>query len=492
MRPSIRPVANVSTPQGESLLVLSDVHLGSDLNDLTPPEDRIRRARGIDDDLVRLLRHYREAPAPDGRWRLVIAGDLIDFIGMTVRVNAAEVATPPNEDEAEYGLGSAEDHAVAKLRHVATRHADVFAALAEFVGHGHSLTLVHGNHDLELHWDGVKTELRSILRLHAIAVGRHDAEFDARIGFQPWFFLVDGVAYIEHGHQYDAYCATEHVMAPYSPLDPRRIMRGFSDVLLRRVVRPTRGLREHGHEALGVLDYIMLAAKLGIGGMFKLGFRFAGAIVELFRLRREHFAEAAAALREEHERRVGLLAEATRIGRDRLRALAALQAPPITRSIRGILASVLVDRLALGMLCSVLLLVFGILAAHRGHHMWFAPASIAVAWALAHRALTRLRDNVDPADALVERAAHLAHLFPVAFVVMGHTHIPQQEKVGASTTYINVGAWAEEEPEDPEHAWRAPRTHLVIRRGEDGPVADLLAWDTETAAPRRFVGPERG
>ncbi len=65
------------------------------------------------------------------------------------------------------------------------------------------------------------------------------------------------------------------------PLDPRRIMRGFSDVLLRRVVRPTRGLREHGHEALGVLDYIALAARLGVRGMFQLGYRFFGAIVEL-------------------------------------------------------------------------------------------------------------------------------------------------------------------------------------------------------------------
>ena len=189
-----------------------------------------------------------------------------------------------------------------------------------------------------------------------------------------------------------------------------------------------------------MLDYLILAARLGFRGMFQLGYRFVGAIVELLRLRREHFAEAGKALRDEHERRVGLLAEATRIGRDRLRALAALHAPPVTRSIRGILASVLIDRLALGLLCSILLIVFGILALVHGRHMWFAPLSIAIAWALAHRALAATRD-IDPADALVERAAHLARLFPVAFVVMGHTHVPAQAKVSESTTYINVGAW---------------------------------------------------
>ena len=31
------------------------------------------------------------------------------------------------------------------------------------------------------------------------------------------------------------------MMAPLSPLDPRRIARGFTDVFLRYVVRPTRG-----------------------------------------------------------------------------------------------------------------------------------------------------------------------------------------------------------------------------------------------------------
>lgn len=462
--------------------MLSDVHLGSDLNDLMPEAARVRRARDIDQDLVRLLTHYRSERAPDGVWRLVIAGDFIDFIGITVHAEAADLATPPNEEEQAYGLGNTEDHTRVKLRRVAARHADVFEALAAFVTSGNALTLVHGNHDLDLHWDGVREEFVKLLREHALARGEYAPGFEERIGFQPWFFHVDGVAYIEHGHQYDAYCATDHVMAPRSPLDPRRIARGFCDILLRRVVRPTPGVREHGHESMGIADYLMLGARLGIGGMFKLGARFFGAVLELFRLRRQHVAEAAAALREEHERRMGLLAEATRIGIDRLRAVAALQAPPITRSIRGILASVLLDRLALGLLCTILLIVAGVLTAHHGHLLWPLPASIVVGWAVAHRALTRAR-VIDPAEFLADRAAHLAKLFPVAFVVMGHTHIPAQVPVSRSATYINVGAWAEEEESVP-----ATRTHLVIRRGADGPVADLLAWDTKAAQPRRYIG----
>ena len=327
--------------------MFSDVHLGSDLNDQDTGHV-VRRSHRIDRDLVELLRHYlKDTPAGD-RWRIVIAGDFIDFIGMAVGAGDETLATELTSEEREHGLGNSSDHARIKLRRVALRHADVFEALAAFVAEGHALTVVHGNHDVEFHWDDVKSDFRKILLAHAEARGTpiDAASFLDRIEFNPWFFYWNGVAYIEHGHQYDPFCVTEHLMAPLSPFDPRRVARGFCDVLLRHVVRPTRGMPEYGHETTGLGYYLTFAAKLGFGGMAKLGMRFARAVLALFRLRQEHLSEAAATLRKEHERRVGLLAEATRIGVDRVRALTAMQAMPITRSIRGILASVLLDRLA--------------------------------------------------------------------------------------------------------------------------------------------------
>ncbi len=493
---SASAAAGAGTGGGESLIILSDVHLGSDLDDLSPPEERAHRTELVDDDLARLIRHYRDT-TPDGqRWRLVIAGDFIDFIGMTVRADGP-LTTAENEDEKEYGLGNAEEHVRMKLRRVATRHDPVFRALAEFVAAGNALTFIHGNHDVELHWPGVQEELRAQLCARApdsapdSATGVTDVKalFEGSVAFHPWFFHVDGVVWIEHGHHYDPYCATENLMAPVSALDPLRMARGFTDVLLRRVVRRTRGLNEHGHEHMGVVDYLAIGARLGFRGMFALVARFAGAVAELLRVRRQHFAEAGRALREEHDRRVGLLAEATRIGVDRLRSLAALQAPPITRSIHGILASVLLDRIALGLFGSIALVIAAFVAVRHGSAAWVFPASVVLAWAVTHRQLTRLR-KIDPVDVLIERAGHLAKMFPVAFVVMGHTHVPMEVSVAQQTTYINLGAWAEEEGDPalahiPQH--RAPRTHLVIRIGASGPVADLMAWDSATSAPRRFI-----
>jgi hypothetical protein len=191
-------------------------------------------------------------------------------------------------------------------------------------------------------------------------------------------------------------------------------------------------------------------------------------------------SESARALREEHDRRVALLAEATRIGMERLRALAALQTPPITRSIRGILASVLLDRLALALLCSLLLVVSGILGLRAGH-FFIASACIAGGWVLGHRYLSKQR-QLDPGEIMADRASQLARLLPAAFIVMGHTHAPIEKPVAdGQAMYINVGAWAEEEPDE----GTATRTHLVISLRDGKAIAELRTWSAD--GPRRYI-----
>jgi UDP-2,3-diacylglucosamine pyrophosphatase LpxH len=480
----------VSTLFDESLLILSDVHLGNDLNELTLGE---RRSMCVDSDLASLLAHYRRTKPSGNRWRLIIAGDFIDFIGMAIWPRDGDVVTEPSDEEREHGLGNAADHGRLKLRAVAARHRIVFEALSDFVAEGNALTIVHGNHDVEFHWDGVKQELRTLLL--EMAVERRGggagfaAEFAARIEFAPWFYYVGGVAYVEHGHQYDTLCSTEHVMAPLSPLDPRRIARSFSDVLLRWVVRPTSGVPEYGHHRMGAVDYVILAARLGIRGLVRLAMRFVSAIVELFRVRRAFLSEKAHALRDEHERRMTVLAEATRVGMERLRALAALQAPPVTRSISRILAGLLLDRLAIAVVATSALAAIALFGAH---HIWRWPAMMAIGlgWVVGHLHLRERRRNLfgerlDNQEALVERAGHLAHLFPAAFVVMGHTHTPAMVSLAqGAATYVNVGSWHEAEGDAEAPSRRAARTHLVIHPAPAGPTAEFLAWSSD--GPRRF------
>jgi UDP-2,3-diacylglucosamine pyrophosphatase LpxH len=472
----------------ESLIILSDVHLGNDLNELAP--DAPQRSAQVDADLVSLIAHYRRVPSA-GRWRLVIAGDFIDFIGMALLPRDADLATEPSDEERLHGLGNTADHARIKLRAAIARHRSVFVALAAFLADGHAMTIVHGNHDVEFHWDAVKEELRSQLATMAAVCAAEPealAELGARVEFAPWFYYVGGVAYVEHGHQYDMLCSTELVMAPLSPRDPRRIARTFSDVLLRWVVRPTRGMPEYGHERMGIPDYVVFGLRLGMTGVVRLVARFAAAVIEMFRLQRASLSEAAVALREEHERRMAALAAGMRVGLERLRALAALQVPPATRSTSKILAGVLLDCLAVAVVAP---LAMGVIAFFAGRHPlgWGAIAGIGAGWALLHRQLKRRRrawfgEHLDNDATLVDRAGRLARLFPAAFVVMGHTHTPARVRVAdGAATYVNVGSWHEAEAAG---AHRAARTHLVIHPADSGATGEFLAWGPE--GPHRFEG----
>jgi hypothetical protein len=88
----------------------------------------------------------------------------------------------------------------------------------------------------------------------------------------------------------------------------------------------------------------------------------------------------------------------------------------------------------------------------------------------------RLRGSLEPSAELRESSVRLARLFPAAFIVMGHTHLPETRATERST-YVNLGAWAEDEtPEGFEQDLPATRTHLVVTRGAEHPVAELLAW----------------
>ncbi|NUP09016.1 MAG: hypothetical protein HOW73_23445 [Polyangiaceae bacterium] len=462
-----------------NLIVLSDIHLGSDLIQHARPDapPRGRAASRRDRELVALLDWYRCRREGRRPWRIVFAGDLVDFVGMAVTPITCELQTEPTEEEREYGLGSATDHTIAKLRCVAEHHRDVFLAMARFVAAGNTMVIVRGNHDVEFHWEAVQATFREILL-------EFGAQAPERIEFSDWFYYEEGVVYIEHGHQYDDYCAYEHVLFPVLPSDPRRTDRSIADVLLRRVVRPTRGMKESGHEHASALDYVRFAMKLGLGGLVGLGRRFVVAIGALLVLWRHGMKSTSAWVKKEHERKMSLLAEARNISVLKLRALASLHKPPVTRSLIRVLAGVMLDRVVFSLL--MLAGLVWLLVARWTPLLGVAVGACVLSAATGAWLFYRARGSIDPSEALRERAARVCTLLPTAFVVMGHTHSPEIRKTSSGTEYVNVGAWAEEDDEDNPSAKPSTRTHLVLTEVDGRTVASLLAWDSESG-PRRFT-----
>jgi UDP-2,3-diacylglucosamine pyrophosphatase LpxH len=469
---------------GHNLLVLSDVHLGSDLVHCARPD--APRYDGVEDrrdrQLASLFDWYREHPHGGRPWRLVIAGDFVDFVGMSVSAPTSKMPTPLDSDDVVLGLGGAEDHTIHKLRCVARRHRSVFESLARFVQAGNTVVVVRGNHDVDFHWPSVQDEFVRQLATHAhIERGR--------VEFAPWFYYEKGRVFVEHGHQYDSFCSYEHVLHPLSPSDPRRSSRSLSDILLRYVVRPTRGLLETGHERAGVLDYLAFGLRLGVRGTVDLATRFARAVATLFMMWHEHASERTRRIREHHERRMADLAALLDVKLESLRALASLQRPPVTRSFGHLTLAVMLDRIVLSLLA----------VAATALVVWLTPWShgliaaglICLTFAGTAAALARMRGHIDPSSELRERAPRVARLFPAAFVVMGHTHLPEvRTEESCESTYVNLGAWA---GGDHGAADAASRTHLVVHAEDDGRASgELRVWDAETG-PRRFISvSERG
>ena len=134
------------------------------------------------------------------------------------------------------------------------------------------------------------------------------------------------------------------------------------------------------------------------------------------------------------------------------------------------------------LVASLLLIATGVLGLYSGR-FFVGSACVALAWVVGHWYLSRQR-RIDPTEELAERATHLARLLPAALVVMGHTHAPAEVAMNdGASKYINLGSWAEEEP-DAVFSYRAARTHLVVHLRDGAPIAELRAWEAD--GPRRF------
>jgi len=471
---------NTLPPKVSNYILLSDVHLGADLVQHTRPwtADRLREVPRIDHELGTMLDHYRQHSDPERPWCLVIAGDFVDLTGMSIGAAGCDLSVL-TADELEHGLGSSQDHVVAKLQAVALRHDLLFRKLARFVDAGHSLVLIRGNHDVELYWEAAqRTFLHALLERSDFSQDTAGREaFSQRVEFHHWFYYEQGLLYVEHGHQYDASCAYQHWLAPRSPSDPHRISYSFADILLRYVVSPTRELSPEGHDKNSLGTYLRLAVSLGVRGCARLIYRFGGAIRRMIRTSREHLSEQAAWVRAEHELRMQQLAAMFRINTDLLQELSQLWATPVTARIRTIFRTVFLDGLALGLCAAIVIALLGL----SGLVSWVWLSGLFALVSFVMFVYIRGARVLSPHAALHSRARKLGELMPARYIVMGHTHRPFMQSVADMSTYVNLGNWAIDHLDQRSH--KPPCSHLVIRSDDSGrPAATLYSWDRKRGA----------
>lgn len=162
--------------------VISDLHIGGQPPAANDPIGRGFRIFTHSPELVAFVDSLTVLPAAEPTIELVVNGDFIDFL--------AERDANTNE---WFAIKPA-DAALTAFNAICTREAELFLAFGRFLRKGHRLTIILGNHDVELCYPAVRQALE-------IALGID--------GHQNLHFVYDGEGYVvgdtifEHGNRYD-------------------------------------------------------------------------------------------------------------------------------------------------------------------------------------------------------------------------------------------------------------------------------------------------
>jgi len=454
---------------GPNILVISDLHLGEGIRD--DDSDSRERLMRLDRELQDFIGHYTEHQHGDRPWRLVVNGDMVDFIAVCLMPAKAELLTELHPDDHVYGLGTRAHAAAIKMQKVLEHHDDTFRALARFVGRGNELSLVIGNHDAEFHWPAVQRLLRAAIVAHWESDPERDGhrsseEVADAIGFFPWFFLEPGVAWIEHGHQYDPYCSFDSVLDPST--DELGIDVNIGTALMRYVVNhfPMNASEQWGK---GFWGYVRFWGSFGARGALSILGAYADMFLRLawdWRERRNRRAERIKARKERNRLRLARMARGARIPVEALRSLMALHCAPVITDLGRIVRAIMLDRMLL-FFATPLILGAPFVAVPWAWVPGAVVLSFALFAALLHVA-SKEREPVDPEAKMRKVTSLIRKIASVPIVVFGHSHKARAEG-SEGAMYFNTGTWM------PHNELKA-FTHLLIERTDKGAKARLFQW----------------
>jgi UDP-2,3-diacylglucosamine pyrophosphatase LpxH len=454
-----------------NILIISDLHLGEDVKPYSV--GYLRHLVRLERELEAFLDHYT-CSRHDGRpWRLIINGDMVDFMSVCLLPSEEDTGT---EDEKRFGLGSGPLQTKRKLEKVVQRHPGIFRKLARFVAAGNDLVIVIGNHDVEFHWTVVQEAFREALyrisceSLDVEPVAEMRAALDARVSFHPWFYYERDLIYVEHGHQYDDYCSFDYILNPEAPRREDGILLSLGSATIRYFCNLIPEMNPHGQEDWTLLGYLRWAAAQGLRGLVRLTYYYCFMMWRTLGIWRDLRASAHdLRRRREHDERLQKLAAQFQLDEALLRRLEALKRPTVLRDLFGLIQTFFLDRMALAltwMAGTVLAVVYAPPFAK-----FLVPALLTAGAVLGNTVLARRRD-LDPAKKLARVPQAIRRIVRAPFIVFGHSHDPVAQPLEEGAWYFNTGTWVAAERPGLLHSF----THLLIRRLEDGPRAQLCQW----------------
>jgi UDP-2,3-diacylglucosamine pyrophosphatase LpxH len=422
-----------------NLLAISDLHLGCDLR----PGNKLEKPRLTDGPLASFL-NYHATHREDGKpWRLILNGDIVDFVAVTL-VPKEPAGFDISSEERALGLAPTGPKCVWKLQRTAERHPAVFDALARFVHRGNSVHIIRGNHDSEWRWPTVQEEFRRIL---ADRSGAPRRKVDRLVEFHDWFYLEPGFFYAEHGHAHDHYSVQTDFFSAHN--DDSEIELPLSSKVLRYFVnRYTEQVDlADDVDAWSVKEYLDWVLKAGnplrvAADYFVMVFRVIYPMVrQSLRISRAFARAADKALGQRDDLNTHVKQLLTRFqGTDKqAQQLAEIASRPAEQSLFDSMQLFYLDRMLLALVC----LATALLTAHSVSGFWAKGGALTCVGILfaALNAVLGKRRRTDAHPMLQGAARRVAQIFDVKYIVMGHSHRAVEETVGNGARYFNLGSW---------------------------------------------------
>ena len=448
------------------IVVVSDLHLSEGRSartgKLAPTEDFF-----FDEEFARFLAYLDASRAEPVN--LVINGDLFDFLQVGICADDIEAdprlaQLPPREQAyiCKYGAKTDENSTIVKLDKISRGHPVFFEALGTFVERGNKLTIVIGNHDVELFWPGVRQRFTELVcGVGAVKTLADGGDPDKSIEFMPWIFYdAEHGLYVEHGHQYESLNSFRYWMYPVLPQKPDEINLPFGSLFVRYLLNKVEEINPFADNIKPNTRYVGWAIRqnpAAVGRLLRLLGRFILTLAKSYRRSGNLSAYAPKDeifFTEETNRRLKQVASRFSLGTDvddpehPFQKIRRLSEPPFNQDKgrfvwQAVLANIdiLLLFLAFGGLGASLFLAwrFGPLNAFSAGALLIGILGLAVSNLFFKVGAAMSQANLDAASGIAQ--AYRAAGYGLRSVVFGHTHEPEIAEVGEGVRYYNTGTW---------------------------------------------------
>jgi UDP-2,3-diacylglucosamine pyrophosphatase LpxH len=466
-------------------VVISDIHLAE-----AEPGDglwmRYRQRRfSPDAEVAAMLAELRRLMALSGdQLTLVLDGDIFDL-------DAPRVV---GSESVFHDLPRTAANSIPAISAIFRDNPLFVEAVGAVIADGHTVVFVSGNHDVQLTLRQVRAHVAE--HLMRAAVGEltrrgalvDEAELRSRLLFRAWFHKTACGIVIEHGNQYDPYCAYRYPMAPWTKKPGRAVERKSREIqptmgsLATRLLISRMGyFNPHVDDSfmLGVSGYLRHWARYYAFTRRSLALAWAGGAVRLLiELVRRRYPED----RRRKRANIAACARETKVPVRTVARHARLFARPAEDRLSIVLRELWVDRVGLLLGCALFAALWLILAPIALGYVAVFPGIALFAYELAVPKV--------PLDEHWRRVARVARkvakVHRARAVVFGHTHHPEGQWRGG-VFYGNTGSWSaayrDIECTQPLSAER-PLVWLKTKGGDAPLRGGLFAWTQGRFEPR--------